>query len=41
MQLPEQVILKHEQHWPGLQAGTVTSAHWDPSGHPPLSIAQE
>ena len=41
MQLPEQVVLTREQHWPGLQVSTATSAHWDPSGHPPLSTAHE
>ena len=41
MQLPEQVILTREQHWPGLQVGTSTSAHWAPSRHPPLLKAHE
>ena len=41
MHLPEQFMLTDEQHWPGLQVGTATSAHWDLSGHPPLSTAHE
>ena len=41
MQLPVHVILTCEQHWPGLHVGTATSAHLDPSGHPPLLKAHE
>ena len=41
MQLPEQVILTCEQHWPGLQVGTATSVHWDALGQPPLSTVHE